>query len=274
MSLPPSPLAPPPHTRVSKGKLATGGWGGKTPRRPTSMPLPGDQVLGTGAGLEGGLTFHHAAQEPAGSSGRPGPSRRPSPGCAVFSGGRSCRRLQRSPRGGGRIGAALALPLLQRRLALLLHHPPASSRRHRRRSSSSASVRWATGPEPCKGPRLRARASRAPSPPPPPFPLPLGGGPSARMRRAAAPARALCQPLPPPGLGAGSLSRGRERHFSCTGGGPRRLLPSSASVALQTALILRLGAPGVPKLPLPLPLPPASCLSALRLRHRPAQTGP
>lgn len=229
-------------------------------------------MLGTGAGLEVGLTFHHAAQEPAGSSRRPGPGRRPGSGCVVFSGGRSCRRLQRSPRGGSRIGAALALPLLQRRLALLLHHPPAAGRRHR--SSSSALVRWATGPEPCKGPRLRARASRAPSPPPPPFPLPLGGGPSARMRRAAAPARALCQPLPPPGLGAGSLSGGRERRCVCTGGGQRRLLPSSASGTLQTALILRLGAPGVPKLPLPLPLPLASCLSALRLRHRPAQTGP
>lgn len=138
----------------------------EAPTRPS-----GGQVLSTGAGMKSKLTFHHAAQEPAGPSGRPGPGRRPGRRWVVFSGGRSCLRLQRSPRGGGRIGAALALPLLQRRLAFLLHHPPAADSR-----SSPASVRWATGPEPCKGPRLRTLASRVPSPPPPPFPLPLGGG--------------------------------------------------------------------------------------------------
>lgn len=132
----------------------------------TSLPAWGRGARPPGREAEPRLTFHHAAQEPAGSSGRPGPGRRPGSRRAVFSGDWSCGRLQRSPRGGGRIGVALALPLLQCRLALLLHHPPAAGRR-----SPSASVRWATGPEPCKGPRLRTRASRAPSPPP------LGGGP-------------------------------------------------------------------------------------------------
>lgn len=96
------------------------------------------------------------------------------------------------------------------------------------------------------------------------------------MRRAAAPARALCQPLPRPALGAGSLSGGRGSRRVSTEGGPRRRLRSSSTpAALRTARRLRLSSPtGVPKQLLPLPLPPASCLSALRLRYRPAQTGP
>jgi hypothetical protein len=155
---------------------------------------------GGGTATTGGLTFHHATQEPSGPSFRPRHGRSPSSAWVVFSWGRGSRRLQRCPRGGGRVGAQLALPLLQRCLALLLHHPPATGRRHLC-GSSSASVGWATGPEPWRGPRLQARAPRASSPPPQPFPLPLRRGPNARMRRAAAPAQALCQPPLQPKLG-------------------------------------------------------------------------
>lgn len=164
-------------------------------QKPRHHPPPEDRTYQCQGGAGRALTFHHATQEPPSPSCSPGHRRSPSPGGVVFSGCRSCRWLQRCPRRGGRVGAELALPLLQRRLAILLHHPPAPGRRHLC-GSSSASVRWATGPEPWRGLQLQVCAPPAPSPPPLPFPLPLRRDPNARMKRAAAPARALCQPQP------------------------------------------------------------------------------
>lgn len=217
------------------------------------------------------LTFHHAAQELAGPAGRPGHRNSPGAGRAVFSGGRSCRGLQRCPCGAGRVGVELVLPLLQRRLALLLHHLPARDRRHRY-GSSSASECWAPGPEPWTGPRLPLLAAPAPALPPPPFPLPRRRDPNARMRRAAAPERALCQLQPQPQLRSGRPPPRAKLHLSFPGGGWQKLL-SSFSVNLSCRPYKPTSSAVSPRNP-EIPAAAASTTSFLFIRTAPApETG-
>lgn len=130
------------------------------------------------------------------------------------------------------------------------------------------------------GPQARSPAKGRGSERAPPglLPLPLSAGaPSARMRRAAAPARALCQPLPPPTVVGSREPRRRARPPPRPHGSRPEEAPSpvlSVDRPPDSLVSPPLSSTGVPEQPLPLPLPPASCLSALRLRHRPAQTGP